>query len=155
MSNVLNTYGSPIEEQMTLDTQMEALAVSERKRVLLVDNNDPYVLAFVRDLLELYIGCETTTVEDSSEALEVLKQEQELPDLIVNKKCLHSEDVSGYELLSFVKQNAPTSEIPFICLMCGRDENIIKVRNFGADAVITMPFEYEELLGQVKSLLKA
>lgn len=151
MSNVLNTYGSPIEEQMALDTQMEALAVSERKRVLLVDN-DPNLFQSVWDYLEFYSGYEITTAKDNWEALEVLEQEQEFPNPIVSVNCEHS--LNRYDLFSFTKQNERTREIPSLSFACS-DPNQIKLRFPYLDVVIQQPFELEELLAQLKSLLKA
>ena len=79
---------------------------------------------------------------------------QTLPDLIISDVMMPGMD--GFELCEKVKKEERTAHIPVILLTAKTaDQFKIKGITTGADAYITKPFNTEELLVQVNTLLKS
>ena len=79
---------------------------------------------------------------------------QTLPDLIISDVMMPGMD--GFELCEKVKKQERTAHIPVVLLTAKTaDQFKIKGITTGADAYITKPFNTEELLVQVQTLLKS
>jgi CheY-like chemotaxis protein len=76
---------------------MKETSVSDRKRVLIVDDS-PNVILLVADDLE-FRGYEVITAESSRKALEIL--EQDIPDLIVSDVLL--EEMNGFDFVRIIQ----------------------------------------------------
>ena len=79
---------------------------------------------------------------------------QTLPDLIISDVMMPGMD--GFEFCEKVKKQERTAHIPVILLTAkAADQFKIKGMTTGADAFITKPFNTEELLIQIQTLLKS
>jgi DNA-binding response OmpR family regulator len=118
--------------------------------VLVVDD-DPVILK----LLEVNFEMEGFTVlvaRDGEEGIEVARTDQ--PDLIVSDIMMPK--VSGLELVTALKGDASTSEIPIILLSAkAQNADVRSGLDAGADDYVTKPFEPLDLVDRVNRLLEA
>jgi DNA-binding response OmpR family regulator len=118
--------------------------------VLVVDD-DPVILK----LLEVNFEMEGFTVlvaRDGEEGIEVARADQ--PDLIVSDIMMPK--VSGLELVTALKADPSTSEIPIILLSAkAQNADVRSGLDAGADDYVTKPFEPLDLVDRVNRLLEA
>lgn len=63
-------------------------------------------------------------------------------------------DVSGDEILAWVRQNAPEDTIVVMLTNLSDPDEVVKMLTLGADDYVTKPFYAPELMARVKRLLK-
>jgi DNA-binding response OmpR family regulator len=118
--------------------------------VLVVDD-DPVILK----LLEVNFEMEGFTVlvaRDGEEGIEVARRDQ--PDLVVSDIMMPK--VSGLELVTALKSDPTTSEIPIILLSAkAQNADVRSGLEAGADDYVTKPFEPLDLVDRVNRLLEA
>jgi DNA-binding response OmpR family regulator len=118
--------------------------------VLVVDD-DPVILK----LLEVNFEMEGFTVlvaRDGEEGIAVARADQ--PDLIVSDIMMPK--VSGLELVTALKGDPSTSEIPIILLSAkAQNADVRSGLDAGADDYVTKPFEPLDLVDRVNRLLEA
>jgi DNA-binding response OmpR family regulator len=117
--------------------------------VLVVDD-DPVILK----LLEVNFEMEGFTVlvaRDGEEGIEVARADQ--PDLIVSDIMMPR--VSGLELVTALKGDPATSDIPIILLSAkAQNADVRSGLDAGADDYVTKPFEPLDLVDRVNRLLE-
>ncbi len=118
----------------------------KKTSILLVDD-DPQLIRLVRANLES-VGYAVLTALDAKSALNTL--DIEMPDLIILDIMLP--EVDGYEICQRIRQ---FSDIPII-MLTAKVEDMDKVRGLklGADDYLTKPFNVQELLARVESVLR-
>ena len=118
---------------------------------MLVVDDDPVILK----LLEVNFEMEGFTVlvaRDGEEGIDVARADQ--PDLIVSDIMMPK--VSGLELVTALKGDPTTSEIPIILLSAKAQSADVKAgMEAGADDYVTKPFEPLDLVDRVNRLLEA
>ncbi|MGB3557854.1 MAG: response regulator transcription factor [Geitlerinemataceae cyanobacterium] len=128
---------------------MKTTKAGSQKRLLLIDD-DPNLILLVKDYLE-FRGYEVIAAGNGMEALDSLKQK--LPDLIVCDVMMPEMD--GYTFVQHIREDARTNWIPVLFLSAkGQSQDRVKGLNTGADVYMSKPFEPEELVAQVESLLR-
>ncbi|MBI2608079.1 MAG: response regulator [Deltaproteobacteria bacterium] len=119
-------------------------------KVLLVDDEKDF-REIMRPVLEVE-GWEVIEASCGKEALEKVKQER--PNIIILDVMMPTLD--GFTICKELKTDEKYKNIPIILLTVkfgkADHERGIEV---GADAYITKPFETDELIKQIKSLLQA
>ncbi|MCQ2610877.1 MAG: response regulator transcription factor [Treponema sp.] len=120
--------------------------MSDTKKVLIVED-DEGILEFEKLELE-HEGFNVTTALDGRQALE--KFEAENPDLILLDVMLP--ELNGIEVLRRIRKS---SNVPVI-MVTARSETYDKVNGLdsGADDYITKPFEIEELLARIRTIMR-
>lgn len=118
--------------------------------VILVVDDTPTNLEILFDYLS-DSGFRLLVAEDGESAIETAKYA--LPDLILLDVLMPGMD--GFETCRRLKADAATAEIPVV-FMTALTETLDKVKGFNLGAVdyITKPFQQEEVLVRVKTLLK-
>ena len=118
------------------------------KRLLVVDD-DPGLLLAVSETL-LAEGYEVITARRGQEAL--VRIAEALPDLIISD--IRMPGMDGYNLVRNLRSNSRTNLIPIIFLTA-KDEIADRITGFrtGVDAYITKPFEPDELVAIIASIL--
>lgn len=118
------------------------------KKVLIVDDEPNIVISL--EFLMKREGFEVTIARDGDEALR--KVEESLPDLMLLDVMMPKK--SGYEVCQQLRANPACAALKIIMLTAkGRDTEVAKGLDLGADAYMTKPFSTKDLVVQVKTLL--
>lgn len=117
-----------------------------KPRILVVDD-DPGIVSFLRRGL-IFEGYDVDTASDGAEALAKIRDSE--PDLLILDVMMPG--VDGIEVGKRLRQ---VSTIPILMLTAkGTLADKLAGFNSGADDYLVKPFEFDELLMRVKSLLK-
>ncbi|WP_017294297.1 response regulator transcription factor [Geminocystis herdmanii] len=117
-------------------------------KLLLIDD-DPNLILLVKDYLE-FNGYEILTASQGMEAMKIL--EKQTPDLIICDVMMPEMD--GYTFVEEVRKNSNFDSLPIIFLSAkGQSKERIKGLTKGADVYMVKPFEPDELVAQVESIL--
>ncbi len=117
-------------------------------RVLVVDD-EPNIVTSLEFLLQ-DAGFEVRTAANGQEALE--QTAQFAPDLILLDVMMPA--LNGYEVCQRLKSDPRTRAVRVLMLSAkGRDVEIAKGLELGADAYMTKPFSTRDLLVKVQDLL--
>jgi two-component system, OmpR family, alkaline phosphatase synthesis response regulator PhoP len=120
------------------------------KRVLIADD-EPNIVTSLEFLME-EAGYEIRVATDGQEALDLAASFN--PDLVLLDLMFPVK--SGYEVCQQLKSAPATRNIKVVVLSAkGRDVEVAKARELGADAYITKPFSTRELVAKVRELLGA
>ncbi len=121
-----------------------------KKKVLIVDDEAPFVDT-LRVRLE-YEGYEVISADNGEDGLQKAK-ENPLLDIIITDVMMPK--MNGYQLCRELKKNEGTKNIPVIMATAkAQDSDKLWGKETGADAYITKPFEFDDLLNKVKEFLK-
>ncbi|MFH1958653.1 MAG: response regulator [bacterium] len=119
------------------------------KRILVIDDEQAII-----DLLEVNLRNAGYNVFSAADGLNVVeKVKDKKPDLIILDLMLPG--ISGYEICRKLKEKEETAFIP-ILILSAKDEPIDKITGLklGADEYVTKPFDVEELIARVDTLLR-
>jgi len=118
------------------------------KKILIADDRSE-VVELVKVTLEGE-GYRTIDASDGREALEKIRKEK--PDLILLDIVMPK--MNGFEVLSRVKKDPKTKEIPIVMLTAqGQKVDQEKGRRLGARDYITKPFSLSHLLNKIEEIL--
>ncbi|QBD75857.1 response regulator [Ktedonosporobacter rubrisoli] len=120
---------------------------SERKRVLIVDD-DPDILLAMAAMLE-DAGYSVTTTEQGTD-LEYIQEREELPDIILLDMLISGSD--GCQIARWLKHQPATRHIPLLMLSAHPTAEQ-QAREAGVDDFLAKPFELDELLSRVAAHL--
>lgn len=135
-------------EAAPADAALSSVAVSERPRVLVVEDNDD-MRAYIRGHLEADFV--VTEVPQGLLGLEAARAE--VPDLILSDVMMPVMD--GLALLAALREDARTSHIPVVLLSAKADvASRITGLETGADAYLAKPFHAAELQATLHTLIK-
>ena len=116
---------------------------------ILVADDEPALLR----LLEFVLGRRGYIIQgvtNGNAAVEVLKNES--PDLAILDVMMPGLD--GYEVLTFIRETAHLEGLPVVMLTARAQLDDIQLGlSLGADAYLAKPFDPEELLSVVESLI--
>lgn len=116
--------------------------------VLIVDD-DEGVRFTVRSCLEAE-GHEVEEASDGASGLQRLITAE--IDLVLLDIMMPGPD--GFATLQAIRRRSPTPDVPVIILSAkSRETSFVNAFRAGADGYLTKPFELEELLGEVQSVL--
>jgi DNA-binding response OmpR family regulator len=118
------------------------------KRILIADD-EPNIVASLEFLME-QAGYEVKAVADGNEALAAVASFR--PDLVLLDVMMPGR--SGYEVCEKLKGDAATRGVKVLMLSAkGRDVEMAKGLDLGADAYVTKPFSTRELAAKVREML--
>ncbi|MEH2324377.1 MAG: hybrid sensor histidine kinase/response regulator [Nostoc sp.] len=117
-------------------------------RILAVDDT-PDNLILVEAILESE-GYEIHLVSDGIKALREV--EQSPPDLILLDVMMPG--IDGYEVTRRIRNNPAISYIPILLITAFHESSVVEGLDAGADDFIRKPFDTDELLARVRSLLR-
>jgi DNA-binding response OmpR family regulator len=118
------------------------------KRVLIVDDEPNIVISL--EFLMKREGFEVSVARDGEEALR--KVEESMPDVMLLDVMMPKK--TGYEVCQQVRANPSFSGVKIVMLTAkGRDTEVAKGLDLGADAYMTKPFSTKDLVAQVRALL--
>jgi sigma-B regulation protein RsbU (phosphoserine phosphatase) len=118
-------------------------------KILIVDD-EPFNVDYLEQELE-EIKCDTIAAINGQDALD--KVQSEVPDLILLDIMMPIMD--GFEVLSQLKANPATRDIPVIVISASNDlQSVVKGIQMGAEDYLPKPFEPTLLLARVSSSLE-
>jgi len=118
------------------------------KRVLIADD-EPNIVTPLEFLME-QAGLEVRVARNGHEVLELAAAFQ--PDLILLDVMMPG--LNGYEVCQRLKSDPTLRQVRVLMLSAkGRDVEVAKGLELGADAYITKPFSTRELVAKVRELL--
>ena len=118
------------------------------KRVLIVDDEPNIVISL--EFLMNREGFEVSVARDGEEALR--KVEESTPDVMLLDVMMPKK--TGYEVCQQIRANPSLSGVKIVMLTAkGRDTEVAKGLDLGADAYMTKPFSTKDLVAQVRALL--
>ncbi|QSJ18379.1 HAMP domain-containing histidine kinase [Nostoc sp. UHCC 0702] len=127
---------------------MSVLENSKIDRILAVDDTRDNLI-LVQTILESE-GYEVDLVADGRTALDHV--EQSPPDLILLDVMMPGMD--GYEVTRRIRNNPAISYIPILLITAFHESSVVEGLDAGADDFIRKPFDTDELLARVRSLLR-
>ncbi len=118
--------------------------------LLMVVDDDPLVQEVLQMKLER-AGYRVSVLSDGDAALAAIKET--LPDLLILD--INMPGISGFEVCRRLRSEENTRALPILMLTAyGSLDHIVKGLDIGADDYMTKPFEFEELMVRIKSLLR-
>ena len=118
------------------------------KKVLIADD-EPNIVLSLEFLMEQF-GFDVRTAGDGREALELLASFA--PDLVLLDVMMPGKN--GYEVCQYIKSVPSLQHIKVILLSAkGRDVEVAKGIEMGADAYVTKPFSTRDLAAKVRDML--
>lgn len=116
---------------------------------ILIAEDEPSIVLSLEFLLK-NAGHDVTVARDGDEALRMIASSP--PDLLVLDIMLPI--TNGFEVCRRIRETPACASIRILMLTArGRDSEIRKGLDYGADAYMTKPFATRELLGTVAELL--
>jgi len=120
------------------------------KRVLIADD-EANIVASLEFLME-QAGFEVRIATNGREALEVAQSF--VPDLVLLDVMMPEKN--GYEVCQSLRQDAALAQVKIVMLSAkGRDIEVAKGLELGADAYVTKPFSTRDLVAKVREMLGA
>ena len=126
------------------------MSVADRKRVILMVEDDPAIAGLVRFRLER----EGFIVRHACDGEQALKEFDNpvVPDLVLMDVMLPYRN--GYELLGDLRARPALASVPVLMLTSrGREQDVVKGLSGGANDYVLKPFRPAELLARVHKLL--
>jgi adenylate cyclase len=117
-------------------------------RILVVDDT-PANVRLLEAVLEP-AGFSVTSASSGPEALDLVASE--LPDLVLLD--VQMAGMNGYEVCRRIRENEATALIPVVMVTSHDNEARIDGIRAGADDFVTKPFDHQELLLRVRSLVR-
>lgn len=123
---------------------------TQRLQILLVDD-DPNMVLLVKDFLE-FRGYAVVTAGHGADGLKVLDNGF-IPDVIISDVMMPEMD--GYEFISQLHESSCPEWVPIIFLSAkGQIQDRVKGLTSGAEVYMVKPFEPEELIAQIESVMR-
>jgi CheY-like chemotaxis protein len=109
--------------------------------------------ATMREVIKIAFRRENINVITCADAASALSQfEQSRPDVVITDVIMPDQD--GYSVCSQIKSHAEFGHIPVVLMSGVVNKSVAdKAVSVGADELIRKPFQPQELIGRVKSLL--
>ena len=124
------------------------MTTAVRERILVVDDDSD-----ILELLRIRFSAEGFQVHTEERGLSALKYaETTQPDLVILD--LRLPDIHGHEVCQKLREMTSPRYVPVIMLTgMSRPMDQLRGFSFGADAYLTKPYRWEELLNTVQVLL--
>jgi len=143
----MSTPTFAVPSDPTLDTDRNSTPVSDRGRILIVE--DEPGLAEVLSLHLEAAGFDTTVCHDGLSAI----YELDRATFRVVLLDLHLPEVSGFRLIQLLKQRTDSPRLPVIVITALSFQEAEEVVRAGADDFISKPFMPDEVVSRVERLL--
>ena len=128
---------------------MPRLKTTQRKRKILIVDDDPDLIYLLQRLVQL-VGFDFIVATNGNQAVDIATAQ--LPDLITMDIMLPKMD--GLEAARLIRQNPKTHSIPILALTAKASfEDREECLQSGCDDYISKPFAATELVSRIEKLL--
>lgn len=122
-------------------------------KVLLIEDDEIEVMKFNRVLSTLGLNHKITKAYNGEEALEILKNKNDIPDIIILD--LNMPKINGIEFLKILKNDKYLRYIPAIILTTSNNHReILDCYKTGIAGYVLKPLKYEDYVIRVENILK-
>ncbi|MEX0736212.1 MAG: response regulator [Bacteroidota bacterium] len=122
--------------------------MADATRILLVEDEEELIR--IVETVFHDEGYEVRTAMSGEDAVSILANY--IPEIIISDVKMANMD--GFGLLEWVRKNPATTSTPFIFLTIMDDrDSVLRAEALGVAGYMTKPFDVEELLGKVRSVL--
>ena len=119
-------------------------------QTVLVVDDDPVVRMLIKECLSVH-GYTVETLESGPQCLERLKAKA--PDLVFLDLLMP--DMTGIEVLTRIRSNPKTAELPVIMLSAHTDTaSVMREEKYEPNQYLQKPFNMRQILGAVEGLAK-
>ncbi|HTP80501.1 MAG TPA: response regulator [Bacteroidota bacterium] len=119
----------------------------DKVRILIADDEDP-----LRQTIAAWLGDEGFSVDDARDGVEAIKKVQS-SDYDIAILDIKMPGANGLEVLRYIKKNSPTTEVVMATGMS--DVSMaVEAMKLGAREYLTKPIDMDQLVPQLRSLLK-
>lgn len=120
--------------------------------ILLIEDDMIEIMKLNRTISTLKLNHKIIEANNGEEALKVLEQKDNLPDIILLD--LNMPKINGIEFLNILKKDAVLKYIPTIILTTSNNQkDLLECYKTGVAGYIIKPLKYEDYVGKIEKLL--
>lgn len=120
--------------------------------ILLIEDDEIEIMKFNRVVSQLKENHRVTELNNGEEALEYLKGNASLPDIILLD--LNMPKINGIEFLSILKEDSILKYIPTMILSTSNNpKDVLECYNIGIAGYIVKPLKYEDYVAKIKAVM--
>lgn len=121
-------------------------------KVMLIEDDMIEVMKLNRTVSKLNLDHEIIEANNGEEALNLLAEKQNLPDLILLD--LNMPKINGIEFLGILKQNEDLKHIPTVILTTSSNhKDLHECYKIGVSGYILKPLKYEDYVSKIEAVL--
>lgn len=121
-------------------------------KILLIEDDSIEIMKFNRVLTNLVLQHEIIEANNGEEAIELLKEKNIQPDIIVLD--LNMPKMNGIEFLTILKNDTALKYIPAIILTTSNNQkDMLECYKIGIAGYILKPLKYEDYIDRIQKLL--
>jgi CheY-like chemotaxis protein len=121
--------------------------------ILLIEDDAIEVMKFNRVLKSMDTAHKVVEANNGEEALEVLKQREIIPDIIILD--LNMPKINGIEFLGILKEDDVLKYIPAIILTTSNNhKDVMECYRLGIAGYIIKPLKYDDYVTRIKKLIE-
>lgn len=130
-------------------SSLSTIVMDKQEKIVLIVEKDTGIANMIRAILGI-VNVPVKHTQQGSDAVFALKENN--TGLIICEKQMP--DMTGYDLLTFARNNPATANVPFIMLVDEDDKSYEKLKpEQRADRYITKPFTARKVLDVVKEFI--
>ncbi|WP_047550194.1 response regulator [Psychroserpens sp. Hel_I_66] len=121
-------------------------------KVLLIEDDAIEVMKLNRAISSLQLKHQIVEANNGEEALEILKNKQIIPDIILLD--LNMPKINGIEFLATLKKDEVLKYIPTIILTTSNNQkDLLECYKIGVAGYVLKPLKYEDYVSKIENLL--
>ncbi|QRM88830.1 response regulator [Lacinutrix sp. WUR7] len=124
----------------------------KKLKILLIEDDMIEVMKLNRTISTLKLDHKIIEANNGEEALEILEQKDNLPDIILLD--LNMPKINGIEFLSILKSDDVLKYIPTIILTTSNNQkDLLECYKIGVAGYVLKPLKYEDYVSKIEKLL--
>jgi CheY-like chemotaxis protein len=124
----------------------------KKLKILLIEDDMIEIMKLNRTISTLKLDHKIIEANNGEEALEILEQKDNLPDIILLD--LNMPKINGIEFLSILKKDEVLKYIPTIILTTSNNQkDLLECYKIGVAGYVLKPLKYEDYVSKIEKLL--
>ncbi|MBQ0786223.1 MULTISPECIES: response regulator [unclassified Lacinutrix] len=124
----------------------------KKLKILLIEDDMIEVMKLNRTISTLKLDHKIIEANNGEEALEILEQKDNLPDIILLD--LNMPKINGIEFLNILKKDSVLKYIPTIILSTSNNQkDLLECYKTGVAGYVIKPLKYEDYVSKIEKLL--